>query len=646
MPKIKKQSPNIFEEEIPKELSEEVMLPFKSYEYPNDNDNADSEVMESNEETYPEEVEDVEDFSSEESGNEDEYYEISNESTDEIVIQNQKRKRNDTIEEDDLPISKRLRDRTLIKNSNLDDYVMSISNFVSKIKTPTTYNEVLKSEENKEWFNAMNNELNSLKENKTWELVTLPKGCRALPCKWVYRVKTNPDGTVDKFKARLVIKGFNQRAGIDYSETFSPVAKMGTIRALLSLAASKGMHLSQFDVSTAFLYGELEEDIFMKQPDGFEDGTDRVCKLKRSLYGLKQAPRCWNKRFGRYLLQLGFRASAADPCFYIRENNGKKLLLVLYVDDGLIASSDAKDLEDFLKELRSEFKIVTKDADYFLGIQIKRESSQIKISQEAYAKKILERFNFGECKKVNTPMIKSDDQGKNLESEKKNTNFPYRQAVGALLYLMLGTRPDLAYSVGFLSRSLENHTTEDVTRLKRVFRYIAGTIDLGIVYNKDSNHELECYSDADFGGCTTTGRSTSGVVVKYAGGAISWLSQRQTIVATSTTEAEIVAATEATKEIMWLSRLYSDVIQFKKIPVLQVDNTAAVRLSQNPEFHRRTKHIAIKHFFVREKVMERKLDVKQVSTTEQVADIMTKPLQHIRLSLLCSKLGVKSVNSK
>lgn len=208
------------------------------------------------------------------------------------------------------------------------------------------------------------------------------------------------------------------------------------------------------------------------------------------------------------------------------------------------------------------------------------------------------------------------------------------------MYLMLGTRPDIAYTVGFLSRTLENPSIEDVTRVKRVFRYLSGTIEYGITYRHDAEKRIiECFSDADFGGCLKTGRSTSGVVVKHAGGAISWLSQRQAMVATSTTEAEIVAANEAAKEVIWLKRLFKDFFELKDIPVIQVDNTAAIRLSQNPEFHRRTKHIAIKHFFIREKVIEGQIKVQQISTENQLADLMTKPLASPRLRILCKKIG-------
>ena len=335
---------------------------------------------------------------------------------------------------------------------------------------------------------------------------------------------------------------------------------------------------------------------------------------------------------------LGFKVSEADPCLYIKERGGKKIILVLYVDDGLVAATDSQDLKSFLEELSTEFKIVHKKADFFLGLEIERENGNIKICQKAYAKKILHRFNFSECRPVSTPMIKSSG----FETGKDDKpSFPYRQAVGAIMYLMLGTRPDLAYSVGFLSRNLENPSTEDIVRVKRVFRYIAGTIDLGIVYHCDgSKGVLECFSDADFGGCTKTGRSTSGVVVSYSGGAVTWLSRRQAMVATSTTEAEIVAANEATKEIIWLSRLFRGIVKLQQVPILQVDNSAAVRLAQNPEFHRRTKHISIKYFFIREKVLEKKLTIQQVSTEGQVADIMTKPLPKTRLKFLCDKLGL------
>ncbi|KAG5872508.1 hypothetical protein JTB14_010483 [Gonioctena quinquepunctata] len=302
---------------------------------------------------------------------------------------------------------------------------------------------------------------------------------------------------------------------------------------------------------------------------------------------------------------------------YTREKNGKRLIIVLYVDDGLTVANKKHDLEDFMRELESVFRITWKSAVYYLGLEIDQwEDGSIKISQNTHARKILERLNFSDCKPISTPMLKEREI---LETGKEN----------------------LAYSIGFLSRSLENPTAEDVAKVKRVFRYIAGTLDLGIIYRPNFKRgTLECYSDADFGGCTKTGRSTLGVVMIHAGGAISWLSQRQAMVATSTTEAEIVAANEATKEIIWLSRLFEGIIGLKHVPILQVDNSAAVRLAQNPEFHRRTKHISIKYFFIREKISEEKLGVQQIPTEEQIADMMTKSLPRPRLQVLCNQIGL------
>lgn len=539
---------------------------------------------------------------------------------------------------------RQLRNRsTLVKPSWHKDFVMFTEDMMNQAnEAPASYEEAINSSQSVHWKEAMQNEMKSLQENQTWELTALPEDAKAIPCKWVFRVKTNPNGSIDKYKARLVVKGFNQRYGVDYSETFSPVAKLSTIRSMLSVASAEKMHLTQFDVSTAFLYGELEEVIYMQQPEGYSDGTENVCKLKRSLYGLKQAPRCWSKRFGAFLVSAGFKASDADPCLHIREEGHKKLVVALYVDDGLVMASDQQDSKKFVEELKAEFKITVKPASYFLGLEIKRfDDGAIKISQEAYAKKILERFNFQDCKPVSTPIVKEPDT---LQTEKKTAekcNFPYRQAVGALMYLMLGTRPDLAYSVSFLSRTLDSASTEDVVRLKRVLRYVAGTCDLGIIYHPNlCSGILDCYSDADFGGCNKTGRSTSGVVITHAGGAISWFSQRQAMTATSTTEAELVAATEAVKEIIYMCRLFKGMSKLAEVPVLKVDNQATVKLAQNPEFHHRTKHIKIKYFFVREKVLEGELGIQHISTEDQLADILTKPLPKPRLLALCQKLGL------
>jgi len=306
----------------------------------------------------------------------------------------------------------------------------------------------------------------------------------------------------------------------------------------------------------------------------------------------------------------------------------------------LVAATHADDIKEFLTKLKAEFKITEKPASFFLGIQLdKQEDGSIKISQQAYAKKILERFGMGDCNPVKTPIVKPGGEAE--EDGEESHNFPYREAVGALMYLMTGTRPDIAYAVGVVSRTLENPTYSDWLKVKRIFRYLKGTCEYGIVYRPDYKPRvLECYSDADHGGDSTTGRSTSGVVCIYAGGAISWLSQRQQSVAISTTEAEVMAASEATREAVWLKRLLGEIVALHGVPILQVDNEAEVRLAQNPENHRRTKHIAIRHFFIREKVMEGEINVQRVSTEEQLADIFTKPLHKPRLLSMCVGLGL------
>jgi transposase InsO family protein len=535
-----------------------------------------------------------------------------------------------------------LRDRSAIKRpKKFDDHVC----FVGTERFPETYNEALSREDKAEWQKAMANELKSLEENQVWTLCGLPPNRKALPCKWVFTIKRQPDGTVDKYKARLVAKGFKQQKGIDYEQTFSPVARMATIRALLSVSAKEKLHLMQFDVSTAFLNGKIEEEIYMKQPDGFNDGTSKVCLLRRSLYGLKQAPRCWNSCFEEILLAKGFVQSTADSCLYTKNVMNKKILITLYVDDGLVASTDETLAHQFLEELGRTVKITTKPASYYLGMEIQRaKDGSVCIKQEAYTRKILNRFGMSECNPVSTPIEKNSttESGKVVigHTAKK---FPYREAVGALTYLMTGTRPDIAYAVGVVSRKLENPTEDDWLRVKRVFRYLKGTISYGIRYNANCTRAIiEGYSDADHAGDDLTGRSTTGVTCLFAEGVVSWLSQRQPSVAISTTEAEIVAASEGARELVWLQRIFCQLTSLEGIPTLKVDNEAAIRLANNPEFHKRTKHIRVRHFFVRETVQEGLVDIQKTSSAEQLADLLTKAVPKPRLVKLTADLGLQN----
>jgi transposase InsO family protein len=532
-----------------------------------------------------------------------------------------------------------LRNRSEIRRpERLNDYVCITEAY------PSNFADAVKRNDSEEWRNAMESEMKSLKNLKVWTACDLPKGRKALPCKWVLRTKRNPDGSIDRYKARLVVKGFKQRKGIDYDQTFSPVARLATVRALLSVSAQENMYLVQFDVATAFLNGKLEEEIYMQQPEGFHDGTSKVWKLNRSLYGLKQAPRCWNSCFEAILLEMGFKQCEADCCLYTKEIDDNKLLITLYVDDGLVAATTEELANSFLNDLRKKLQITTKPASYYLGLEIvRKEDGSIFINQEAYAKKVLERFAMAECNPVTTPIEKETFYSGKVQTEKME-KFPYREAVGALAYLMVGTRPDIAYAVGVASRKLESPSNEDWLRVKRILRYVKGTSSFGIQYKAHQPSILEGFSDADHGGDRDTSRSTTGVACRYAGGVISWLSQRQASVAISTTEAELVAASEAARELVWLTRIMQELTNFKHTPSLFVDNEAAVRLAHNPEFHKRTKHIRIRHFYVREQVAEGAIEVKRIGTTEQVADILTKGLPRPRFSSLCHSLGIRVLN--
>lgn len=508
---------------------------------------------------------------------------------------------------------------------------------------PVTYEEAIHCDEKDKWIKAMEEEHSSLVKNGVWQLVDLPKGAKLVDNRWVYRVKRKPDNSIERFKARLVARGFSQCYGIDYTETFSPVVKFPSIRSLLAIAAENKMVIEQFDVTTAFLYGDLEENVYMKQPVGFTNGTNQVCKLIKSLYGLKQAPRCWNAKFKKFIMNFGFKESENDSCVFIRRNGTDLTYLAIFVDDGLIISSSQIHIKPVIEHLKKHFEIKVLGAKFFLGIEIKRQDDgSILLHQSSYAKKILSKFGFEDANPVSTPA----DHQQILQGGEQSTNvkFPYREVVGSLIYLAVGTRPDISFAVSYVSRFLENPANIHVTAVKRILRYLNGTSNYGILFSSKNANEFKfsIYSDADYAGCIETRRSTTGYCLLIGTSTISWCSERQSIVSHSTAESEYIAASQASRELVWLKRLLVELNEQLGLnqPVLFVDNESAVKLIKNPVQHKRTKHIEVKYHYIREMYAKKIFVVKGISTNDQLADIFTKALPKARFENLRSKLNI------
>uniref|UniRef100_A0AAV1TC62 Reverse transcriptase Ty1/copia-type domain-containing protein n=1 Tax=Peronospora matthiolae TaxID=2874970 RepID=A0AAV1TC62_9STRA len=487
-------------------------------------------------------------------------------------------------------------------------------------ETPTTFKSAMELSDSGKWKAACDSEFDSLQINDTWEIVPLPKGRKAIGCRWVFRVKENQDGEVERFKARLVAKGFSQKFGVDYEETFAPVAKFTSIRVVLSMAAKYGLMLHQMDVKTAFLNGSLNEDIYMDQPDGYLDATqpDYVCKLKRSLYGLKQSPRMWNQTIDGFMIKMGFKKCESDHCIYIKRDDQDMILVVLYVDDLILASSNNELLKSTKMALSKRFEMTDLgELDYFLGMEIKndRKTGMVTVQQTKFLKSVLTKFGMDNSKPVKTPQGPDLKLTKNMcDQECKHEDtmciVPYRSSVGGIMYLMVATRPDLAAAVGSLSQFSSDTCPTHWQALKRVLRYLQATPNHGLEFARKEGSRICGHTDADWAVDIASRRSTSGYVFMMSGGCISRKSQKQRTVALSSTEAENMALSEATKEAVWLKVLLRELGEMASDEAIKMskDNQGSIALAENPRFHKRTKHINIRYRFVREKVESGEVD--------------------------------------
>ena len=487
----------------------------------------------------------------------------------------------------------------------------------------------------------MQEELNQFQRNEVWDLVPKPEGQTVIGTKWVFRNKLNESGIVIRNKARLVAQGYNQEEGIDFDETYAPVARLESIRMLLAYAAFLGFKLFQMDVKSAFLNGFIKEEVFVKQPPGFEshDKPHFVYKLNKALYGLKQAPRAWYERLKDYLLNAKFSIGEADSTLFIKRKGKDILLVQIYVDDIIFGATNESMCRKFSEIMQEEFEMsLMGELKFFLGLQITQLEIGTFVCQSKYTKEMLKRFDMNKSKGKNTPMsvttsLDLDESGTPIDQKL------YRSMIGSLLYLT-SSRPDILFSTCLCARFQSNPKQSHLNAVKRIFRYLVDTSDYGLFYPRSPQFNLVTYSDADYAGSRTDRKSTSGTCQFLGESLVSWFSKKQSSVALSTTEAEYIAAALACSQVLWMKNTLKDFnLIFNKIKIL-CDNTSAINLSKNPVHHSRTKHIDVRHHFLRDNVLKGEIEVEFICTELQLADIFTKPLNYDRFNYIRRKLGI------
>ncbi|KAJ9547245.1 hypothetical protein OSB04_019788, partial [Centaurea solstitialis] len=499
------------------------------------------------------------------------------------------------------------------------------------LNEPTSYGKAVSGNESEQWQEAMKAEMQSMYDNQK---------------------KTDMDGNVHTFKARLVAKGFTQTHGFDYDETFSLVAMLKSIRILMAISAYFNYEIWQMDVKTAFLNGKLTEDVYMEQPEGFEDpkNPNKVCKLLKSIYGLNQASRSWNLHFDERIKEFGFAKSEFEPCVYTKFSGSIVIFLVLYVDDILLIGNDVPTLQSVKNWLSKCFQMKDLgEAAYILGIKICRNRSKrlIGLSQSTYIDKILKKFRMDESKKGFIPMqhgivLSKTQCPVSSQDQDKMKSVPYASAIGSIMYAMLCTRPDVAYSVSVTSRYQQNPGEPHWVAVKNILTYMRRTKDMFLVFG-GSEDEISVtqfapgvtgYSDASFQTDRDDFRSQSG--------------SKQDTIADSTTEAEYIAASDAAKEAVWLRNFLSDLREVASVsrPIdIFCDNSGAVAQAKEPREHHKSRHVLRKYHLIREIIGRGDVRICKIPTEENVADPLTKPLARVKHEAHANSIGMQYLDA-
>ena len=509
---------------------------------------------------------------------------------------------------------------------------------------PITIKQAQRSMNWNHWEKAIESELQSHRENNTWAVVDHHEQIQnVIGSKWVFAIKHHSDGRIARYKARLVAQGFSQIPGVDFDQTYAPVARYDSLRLIMRLAATLRLDIHQMDFDTAYLNSHISEDLYLKCPPGFEQ-PNKVLKLNKAIYGLKQSGRKWYGTLRDTLTSQGFKQMPFDPCVFVGP-----VILAVYVDDMPIVGY-IKEIQSFKSSMAKTYPC--KDlgqVKYLLGFEINIDDNGISISQRAYADRVLTRFGMQECNSRKTPLDPNTFPPRSTDSENVDQSRmkTYQQIIGSINYLVSGTRPDLAFTVSMLSTFNSNPSEEHLALAKQVLRYLKATINLSIHYSfKSAPLSLSMFADASWVNDPDTARSFNGYILKLADSVICWSSKRQSSVAKSTCEAEYMACSYAASHLIWATAALKEIEQHfnQKIdiptPTLLTDNQAAIDLIRDGRITQRSKHIAVHHHFVREKFEQGELLIRHTPSDENQADICTKALPLPLLTRMIDSIGL------
>lgn len=519
---------------------------------------------------------------------------------------------------------------------------------VQDVPVPTTFKEAMDGPHAREWKQAMDEEYDALMENHTFNVVEMPRApeLNLVGCKWVFSLKPNSDGSIERFKARLVAQGFTQKEGIDFSETFAPSLKLKSFRILVALAALYDLDMKHLDVKTAFLNADVEEEIYMKQPPGFHDGpAHMVCKLNKGLYGLRQASRNWNENLNAFILAIrdgslplaaGFKRCQSDTCVYVKiSRTGRLIIIAVFVDDiiPLYSPEDAHEWGEIQAMFMRQYKMKNLgDAEWILGMKLTRDRTRhtIVITQENYVNKVLTQQQMQNSNPCSTPNSEYKLSKADCSDPSPVERTAYQSIVGALIYSSISTRADITHAVNVLSRFMISPGPNHLVAAKRVLRYLRGTVDEGLTYRGGTGEQLtiDAYTDATWSEDSDTRRSTTGYVIKINGCTVSWASKMQKTVSLSSAEAEYMALSATGQEVIWIKKFLSELyVNVADMPTrVWCDNQAAIEIASDDQHHDRTKHIDLRYHWIRDSIKRGDMTIHWISTHDQLADALTKAL--------------------